>query len=160
VGLKRAYVREQGGVIDEKPEQVKANLQKIAGFVAASFGDPKKAHDDLIKFAKMNENRIYSLLKVLMNPQTDLKTMVKTNVSALSISLNALRRVSDRVQAAGRILFQQPERDDGGICAQVQPHPGQSVFRADAARAAEGRGRRRGHPTHQGLGGQHHVGHV
>lgn len=43
--------------------------------------DPSKAVLDLQEFAEANENRLYRLLRSAMDPQTDLKTLVKINVS-------------------------------------------------------------------------------
>lgn len=50
---------------------------------SATFPDPQRATDDLQTFAKMNEKRLYKLLKTAMDPQTDLKTLVKTTVGVL-----------------------------------------------------------------------------
>lgn len=55
-------------------------LNLIIDFLSRTFPDPKRAKEDLHKFAKMNENRLYKLLKTLMDPQTDLKTLLKTYV--------------------------------------------------------------------------------
>lgn len=49
--------------------------------VAASFPEQNKAADDLNKFAKANEKQLYKLIRVLMDPASDLKTIVKTQVS-------------------------------------------------------------------------------
>ena len=46
----------------------------------ASFVDPVKAAEDLQSFANLNENRLYKLLKTCLDPQTDLKTLVKSSV--------------------------------------------------------------------------------
>lgn len=45
-----------------------------------SFNDPHKAAEDLQAFAKLNEPRLYKLLKTCMDPQTDLKGLVKATV--------------------------------------------------------------------------------
>lgn len=44
------------------------------------FPDPTKAKNDMDEFADANENRLIKLLKAAMDPQTDLKTLVKINV--------------------------------------------------------------------------------
>jgi hypothetical protein len=49
------------------------------GFLGA-FPDPQKASDDLNTFAKLNEARLYKLAKTCMDPQTDLKNLVKATV--------------------------------------------------------------------------------
>lgn len=43
------------------------------------FPDPQKAAEDLQEFAKANENRLYRLLKTCMDPQSDLKSIVKAS---------------------------------------------------------------------------------
>ena len=47
----------------------------------ASFPDPQKATEDLHAFAKLNEGRLYKLLKTCMDTQVDLKSLVKSTVS-------------------------------------------------------------------------------
>ena len=91
----------QGGVIDGDEEKVTATLnltiKRLAGsFIlhfglklgltstAAQFSDPQKFAEDLNTFARLNENRLYKLLKTCMDPQTDLKGLVKASVRALS----------------------------------------------------------------------------
>ena len=48
----------------------------------ASFPDPQKAMEDLHAFAKLNEGRLYKLLKTCMDTQVDLKSLVKSTVSS------------------------------------------------------------------------------
>jgi len=72
--------------MDSDEESITANLNKIIKFLAPHFPDPAKAAEDLRKFAKMNENRLYNLLNTLMDPQTDLKTLIKTYVSTSQLS--------------------------------------------------------------------------
>ncbi|ELU44304.1 cohesin-associated protein Pds5 [Rhizoctonia solani AG-1 IA] len=49
------------------------------GFVAQS-ADASKLADDLRTFAKLNESRLYKLLKTCVDPQTDLKALIKCTV--------------------------------------------------------------------------------
>lgn len=49
-----------------------------------SFPDPQKVADDLHAFAKLNESRLYKLLKTCMDTQTDLKTLVKSTASSFA----------------------------------------------------------------------------
>ena len=86
-------------MIDENEEQVKQRLtafiRQIAGwsnnsYALASLGsnsnlpvtshNPQDTADHLKVFAKMNEQRLYKLLKTCMDPQTDLKGLVKSMV--------------------------------------------------------------------------------
>lgn len=45
-----------------------------------TFADPHKTAEDLHGFAKLNENRLYKLMKTCMDPQTDLKSLIKATV--------------------------------------------------------------------------------
>jgi hypothetical protein len=59
---------------------------------SGQYADPQKAAEDLHAFAKLNEGRLYKLLKVCLDPQTDVRTLSKTTVSstiATSIHLAA-----------------------------------------------------------------------
>lgn len=47
--------------------------------VPGQFPDPVKAAEDLHEFAKANENRLYRLLKTCVDPQSDLKSIVKAS---------------------------------------------------------------------------------
>ena len=53
--------------------------------ISSSSPDPNKTAEDLNKFAKANEKQLYKLLKTLLDPQTDLKTLIKNHVSRLCI---------------------------------------------------------------------------
>ncbi|KAG6907699.1 hypothetical protein DXG01_007755 [Tephrocybe rancida] len=90
-----ACIKNNGGIIDEDEEAVAQRLNSLIhhissssispshGFIAEvdwladTFPDPFKAIEDLEAFAKLNESRLYKLLKACMDPQTDLKGLVK-----------------------------------------------------------------------------------
>jgi hypothetical protein len=56
----------------------------------AWFPDPKRAATSLHKFAANNENRIYKLLRGIMDESADYKTILKYNViSSYNVSLFA-----------------------------------------------------------------------
>ena len=97
----------QGGIIDEDEENVKRKLASVIRrasgvftlllcidlvFVlvlinhSASFPDAQKAAEDMQSFARMNEQRLYKLMKTCMDPQTDLKGLVKSMVCKNLIS--------------------------------------------------------------------------
>ena len=61
-------------------------------FIPGQFPDPQKASEDLHDFAKANENRLYKLLKTCMDPQSDLKSIVKA-------SNEFLRRVEQSLES-------------------------------------------------------------
>ncbi|OBZ77502.1 Sister chromatid cohesion protein pds5 [Grifola frondosa] len=62
---------------DENEDAVADRLNNVTKMIAAHFSDPQKATDDLKTFANANEGRLYKLLKTCMDPQTDLKGLVK-----------------------------------------------------------------------------------
>ena len=49
--------------------------------ISVLYPDRQKACEDLRAFAKLNENRLYKLMKTCMDPQTDVKALVKATVS-------------------------------------------------------------------------------
>jgi hypothetical protein len=59
----------------------------IVSTFLGQFLDTQKVSEDLHAFAKLNERRLYKLLTTCMDPQTDLKSLVKATVS--SPQLNA-----------------------------------------------------------------------
>ncbi|OSD08806.1 hypothetical protein PYCCODRAFT_1380708 [Trametes coccinea BRFM310] len=72
-----ACVEYNGGVIDEDEEAVTERLSAAVKATAAQFPEPHKAAEDLQAFAKLNEGRLYKLLKTCMDIQTDLKGLMK-----------------------------------------------------------------------------------
>ncbi|KAG5654557.1 hypothetical protein H0H81_000082 [Sphagnurus paluster] len=90
-----ACQKNNGGVIDEDEENITQRLSSLIQHISrsyiplylpsppdrptVSFPDPFKVTEDLEAFAKMNEGRLYKLLKACMDPQTDLKTLVKSS---------------------------------------------------------------------------------
>ncbi|KAI0824810.1 armadillo-type protein [Trametes gibbosa] len=72
-----ACVDYNGGVIDENEEAITERLAAAAKTAAGQFSDPHKAAEDMQAFAKLNEGRLYKLLKTCMDIQTDLKGLVK-----------------------------------------------------------------------------------
>ncbi|GLB39171.1 putative cohesin-associated protein pds5 [Lyophyllum shimeji] len=73
-----ACIKNNGGIIDEDEDKVTQRLNGLIQYLAHnSFPDPSKAIEDLEAFAKLNESRLYKLLKTCMDPQTDLKGLAK-----------------------------------------------------------------------------------
>ena len=70
----------QGGTIDNGEEQITRKLNAVIQHLTSAFPDPVKAADDLRTFAKMNESRLYKLLRNAMDVQVDLKSLVKSTV--------------------------------------------------------------------------------
>lgn len=44
------------------------------------FADEHKAKKDMMAFAKANEPRLYKLFKAMVDPQSDLRTIMKSKV--------------------------------------------------------------------------------
>ncbi|TFK20656.1 cohesin-associated protein Pds5 [Coprinopsis marcescibilis] len=93
---------------NENEELVTRRLTATSQHLAASFPDPHKANEDFTAFAKLNENRLFKLAKICMDPQSDLKSLVKSTnefnrrleqlSSTLLPTLNIfLRRASYRI---------------------------------------------------------------
>lgn len=53
---------------------------RLACIVGRFFLDHVKAADDLQTFGKLNESRLYKLMQSCVDPNTDLKTLVKSMV--------------------------------------------------------------------------------
>ncbi|KAJ1033876.1 hypothetical protein NDA16_000084 [Ustilago loliicola] len=62
---------------------------------ATMFADPERAKTDLHAFAKLNDTRIYRLIRTCFDPQTDLKTAVKSRNDALRRIENANASILD-----------------------------------------------------------------
>ncbi|KAL1759171.1 armadillo-type protein [Schizophyllum commune] len=73
-----ACVEFNGGTIDNGEEQITRKLNAVIQHLTSAFPDPVKAADDLRTFAKMNESRLYKLLRNAMDVQVDLKSLVKS----------------------------------------------------------------------------------
>ncbi|CAE6540975.1 unnamed protein product [Rhizoctonia solani] len=67
-----------GGTIDKDEEEITRNLNHAIKVVTSQSADANKLADDLRAFAKLNESRLYKLLKTCVDPQTDLKTLIKS----------------------------------------------------------------------------------
>ncbi|KAF7289956.1 hypothetical protein MIND_01370800 [Mycena indigotica] len=66
-----------GGVIDENEEIVKRRLTEVIKYISTLSSDPHKTAEDLMAFANLNEQRLYKLFRTCMDPQTDLKGLVR-----------------------------------------------------------------------------------
>ncbi|CCF52151.1 hypothetical protein NDA11_006419 [Ustilago hordei] len=62
---------------------------------ANMFADPERAKTDLHALAKLNDTRIYRLIRTCFDPQTDLKTAVKARNDALRRIENANASILD-----------------------------------------------------------------
>ncbi|PWN28534.1 hypothetical protein BDZ90DRAFT_218538 [Jaminaea rosea] len=73
-----------GGVVDSSEEsRVKDILKYSIRGIVTLFPDSDKAAQDLAAFAKLNDSRIYRLIKASIDPSTDLKTYIKARAEAI-----------------------------------------------------------------------------
>ncbi|KAJ8473024.1 hypothetical protein ONZ45_g16446 [Pleurotus djamor] len=135
-----ACVKNNGGVIDENEDQVTRRLNSVVQFIATGFPEPHKASEDLHAFAKLNEGRLYKLLKTCMDPSTDLKGLVKTtnefvrrmeqaSPSLMNTMSSFLYRCSLRIfnQSSIPSLIKAIQRDHGKTTLQTQVHAAHSL---------------------------------
>ncbi|KAF8325800.1 armadillo-type protein [Cantharellus anzutake] len=66
-----------GGIVDNNEEEVTKKFNAIVTQLSTRFPDRVKAAEDLRNFAKLNESRLYKLLSIALDPQTDMKALVK-----------------------------------------------------------------------------------
>ncbi|KAI0646530.1 armadillo-type protein [Trametes meyenii] len=78
-----ACLEYNGGVMDDDEEAITERLNLAVKAAASQFADPHKAAEDLQSFAKLNEGRLYKLLKTCIDVQTDLKGLVKARSELL-----------------------------------------------------------------------------
>ncbi|CED83559.1 Sister chromatid cohesion complex Cohesin, subunit PDS5 [Phaffia rhodozyma] len=87
-----------GGIMDQDGEAIKKQLTHQIKIMSVMFPDASKAASDLREFAELNENRLYVLLRSAMDPQTDLKTLVK-------IQTEFSRRVPETIRSTFSIVI-------------------------------------------------------
>lgn len=78
-----------GGVMDDQAEKKTANLQRTVAYIANFLPDNARAKTDLFRFAKVNDRRNYNLIKYVIGPEHDFKTVHK-----------ALKELIKRIQAS------------------------------------------------------------
>ncbi|KAL4078145.1 armadillo-type protein [Scleroderma yunnanense] len=119
----QACIQNNGGVIDNNEEAVKQRLSNVIRHLSRQFPDPHKAAEDLRAFAEANENRLYKLLKICLDLQSDLKSIVKasneflrrveqSHDSFLSTMSTFLRRCTLRIinQSSISLLFKRLQK--------------------------------------------------
>nr|WJN24945.1 cohesin maintenance factor [Sporisorium sorghi] len=74
---------------DKDSNVVKTAMADRIRRCATLFADPERAKTDLHAFAKLNDTRIYRLIRTCFDPQTDLRTAVKSRNDALRRIENA-----------------------------------------------------------------------
>ena len=78
-----------GGTMEERAAEITSNLQKNAAYIANFLPDEAHSRSDLIKFAKANDRRNYNLVKYVIGPEHDFRTVHK-----------ALKELIKRIQAS------------------------------------------------------------
>lgn len=71
----RACEEFNGGVMDEHEERKTANLHKTIKYIAQFLPDEAKVQADLMRFAKANDRRNYQLIRFIVGPENDFKTV-------------------------------------------------------------------------------------
>ena len=66
--------------MDKDGEIIQDRLQKLITFLGTRTPDGRKTETQLRKFADMNDNRCFKLMKIVMDPNSDIKTIIKSNV--------------------------------------------------------------------------------
>ncbi|GJN93116.1 hypothetical protein Rhopal_006161-T1 [Rhodotorula paludigena] len=87
-GYLGACEKYNSGIIDDKTQAplIKEFLKKAIKAISGNMPDPAKASEDLMTFADQNVAQLYRELRVLLDPQTDLRAYLKN-------SRDLLRRV-------------------------------------------------------------------
>ncbi|SPO28169.1 related to PDS5 - precocious dissociation of sister chromatids [Ustilago trichophora] len=80
---------------DKDSNVVKTAMADRIRRCAGLFAVPERAKTDLHAFAKLNDTRIYRLIRTCFDPQTDLKTAVKSRNDALRRVENANASILD-----------------------------------------------------------------
>ncbi|KAL2156505.1 hypothetical protein VTH82DRAFT_1250 [Thermothelomyces myriococcoides] len=78
-----------GGVMDGDASKKIANLNKTTRYISQFLPDGTKAEQDLYRFAKANDRRSYNLIKYIIGPEHDFRTVHK-----------ALKELMKRIQAS------------------------------------------------------------
>ncbi|GES66564.1 sister chromatid cohesion and DNA repair protein [Aspergillus terreus] len=78
-----------GGVMEKKEEQIKAQLSRVIDTLSKLFPDASRTSADLWKFAKLHDRRSYQLIRFAMAAVSDYRTVIK-----------AIKELSRRIQGA------------------------------------------------------------
>lgn len=65
--------------MDSNAKETKEILTRVIDHITCKLPDARKAAEKLWKFAEMNQGRIFSLFKIILDPQTDYKNVIKYN---------------------------------------------------------------------------------
>ncbi|PWY99706.1 ARM repeat-containing protein [Testicularia cyperi] len=105
---------------------------------AMLLGDPESAKDALHAFAKLNDARIYRLLRTCFDPQQDLKSLVKSRNDALRRIENASSSILPTMAALIRIggFFILNRSSVPTLLKRLQQAPKKAAASAAAAAAA------------------------
>jgi sister-chromatid-cohesion protein PDS5 len=69
-----------GGVVNGEDKDVKPKLQGLIAYYAKTLPDSARVIDDLWKFAKAHDRRIYALIRFCMDPTSDYRRVYKSIV--------------------------------------------------------------------------------
>lgn len=83
-----------GGLADVDPKRVKMQLDQASDWLAQQLPDPLKVRHDLAKLAKLNDRRVYQLVKYAIETESDFQK-VRKSISELVNKLHNLPSVLD-----------------------------------------------------------------
>ncbi|KAK9451020.1 armadillo-type protein [Limtongia smithiae] len=69
--------KNNGGVVEEDEEQLKTKIKNIVRWLSEQFPDASKAEANLMKFALLNDRRLYKAIKDCINSASEYGTIVK-----------------------------------------------------------------------------------
>lgn len=78
----------KGGVADGDAQRAKANMDKAVQWLGQYFPDPVKVRVDLQKLAKLNDRRVYQLIKYAIESESDF-TKVRRSINELIQKIQA-----------------------------------------------------------------------
>ncbi|KAI8912618.1 armadillo-type protein [Gorgonomyces haynaldii] len=71
--------RYNGGIMDAESEEITDALNQIMDHLATKVPESRKPVQHLQKFAEINNSRLYQIIRNIMNPATDFKSILKYN---------------------------------------------------------------------------------
>ncbi|KAK6092673.1 Sister chromatid cohesion protein pds5 [Batrachochytrium dendrobatidis] len=84
-----------GGIMDTDEKEITNGLNMLVAHLGQTFPDIKRATAGLMKFADVNDRRVYQLIQTVMNPQSEYKKIV-----------GAQKEVMKRITQHGGALFE------------------------------------------------------
>lgn len=127
--------------LDKDSGAVKLAMADRIRRCATQFASPEKARADLHAFAKLNDGRIYKLLRTSFDPQQDIKTLVKSRNDALRRIGNSNGSILDTmtgfIQGNGYFILNRSSVPELIKKLQVHPRQAASSLKASSSQLEE-----------------------